>query len=111
MGIMMLLSAFQYQAPYMGPTYQQAASQAGKAAYIVSGGQAFQDKLGNVASKNATDLVHSVGITDPEMGVVYGGYKIYKSRQIDLKLPRIGPVKFNLTAGQQSGSIGARYEY
>ena len=114
MGLLMLLSTFQYQAPYMSPTYSNAFTQASKAAYIESGGQAFQDRLGSAATKNATTAVHYVGITDPEMGAVYGGYKvykIYKAKQLDFNGPKLFSVKTHLTCGQNGGTIGLRWEF
>ena len=110
MGILMLLSTLQYQAPYMNPAYSNAASQAGKAAFIQSGGQAFQDKVSSMASTKAEsvakDAIHSVGITDTEAGVVLGTAKVIRDKKIDVNGPKIYFIKTHLTVTQDGGSVG-----
>ena len=110
-GLMMLLSTLQYQAPYMNPTYSNAASQAGKAAFVESGGQAFQDKTVGMTTREGIDFAHSIGINDTEMGIVGFTAKTLRSRQVNFKGPSIGPVKSNLTGTENSGSIGFKYEW
>jgi len=116
MGLMMLLSSLQYQAPYVPSQYQQAASQAGKAAFIDVGGQATQDqanaaigKMGKQASDTALGIVHSIGITDTELGASYMVYKVLNDRKIDLSMIKIGGVRFNLTLDPQDVSVGLNY--
>jgi hypothetical protein len=110
MGLLMLLSTFQYQAPYMSPIYSNAASQAGKAAYIQSGGQAMQDKVTSVVSAKAETVAknayHSVGITDTEVGAVLVTAKVIRDRQIDTNGPRIYFLKTHFTVGLDHGSVG-----
>ena len=110
-GLMMLLSTFQYQAPYMGPTYSLAANQAGKAAYIVSGGQAFQDKVISVTTGIARNLVHSLGLTDTEVGLFLGTAKIVKNRKLDINGPKFYFIKTHLTLTPNDGSIDLKYEW
>ena len=105
-GLMMLLSTLQYQAPYMNPVYANAASQAGKAAYIQSGGQAMQNKLTSQATDQTKDFAHSIGITDTEMGVVLGTAKVVRDKQLDVNGPKIYFIKTHLTVGEDHGSIG-----
>lgn len=105
-GMLLLLSTLQYQAPYMGPTYSNAASQAGKAAYVQVGGQAMQDKMTSQAENQAKQAVKSLGITDAEMGVVLGTAKVVRDRQIDVNGPKIYFVKTHVTVGQDHGSLG-----
>ncbi len=111
LGLMMLLSTFQYQAPHMAPTYSNAASQAGKAAFIVSGGQSFQDKLIAIATNKTLDLVHSIGITNTELGVVFGTAKVLRDRKIDFNGPKLFLIKTNLTFTPNSANLGFKYEW
>ncbi len=111
MGVMMLLSTLQYQAPYMGPMYSGAAGQAGKAALIESGGQAFQDKFLSVMGHKSKDVAHSIGITDGELGATLGTLKVIRDRQINLSGPRMYSVKTDLTINQSSGSMNFKYEW
>jgi hypothetical protein len=110
MGMLMLLSTLQYQAPYMNSQYSTAAAQAGKAAFIQSGGQAFQDRLQTVAAKKAEtvakDAYHSVGITDTEVGVVLGTAKVIRDKQLDVNGPRIYFIKTHVTVAPDHGSVG-----
>lgn len=107
MGLMMLLSTFQYQAPYMGPTYSNAASQAGKAAFIQSGGQKMEDGLRGYGVKQAKDA----GLTDAEAVVLFGAAKTLRNRQLDFNGPRVYSIKTHLTLGTESGSVGLKYEW
>jgi hypothetical protein len=111
MGLMMLLSTFQYQAPYMNPTYSNAASQAGKAAFVESGGQAVQDKFLKGETKDGMDFAHSIGLTDMEMGIVGFAGKTIRSRQINVRGPSIGPIRSSLTGTENSGSIGLVWRF
>jgi hypothetical protein len=110
-GLMAILSTFQYQAPYMSPMYSNAASQFGKAAYSETGGQAMQDKATKLATKNATDVVHSMGITDGELGVVLGTAKVIRDRRLDLNGPKVLSIKTHLTLDQNSANLGLRWEF
>jgi len=110
MGVLMLLSVFQYQAPYMGQ-YSNAASQAGKAAYIQSGGQAMQDKAISKAEGIGKDGIHSVGLTDQEMGVFLGTANVLRSRQIDVNGPKILSTKIHLTISPSNATLGLKYEF
>lgn len=107
MGLMMLLSTFQYQAPYMNGTYSNAASQAGKAAFVMSGGQDAQNKLAD----KSKDFVYSLGLTNAEMGLLLGSAKTIRDRQLTINGPRIYSVKTNLTASQTGGSIGLGWTF
>lgn len=111
MGLMMMLSDFQYQAPYMNPTYSNAVSQAGKAAFVQSGGQAMQDKMTKYGTDNALKTAHEIGLTDTEMGIVGGTYKIYRSKQINVNGPKIAPINTNLTITQSSATIGLKWSF
>src|SRR5665213_3436439 len=66
MGLMMILSTFQYQPSLAGPTYSDALSQASNAAYIQSGGQQFQNKAVSIIGRDGIDFAHSIGVTDIE---------------------------------------------
>lgn len=107
LGLMMLLSTFQYQAPYMNPVYSNAASQAGKAAFITSGGQNVQDRL----TDQSKDIAKSMGLTDTEIGILAGSAKVYRDRQINVNGPKVYSVRTKLTADQNSGSIVFKYEW
>lgn len=109
--LMMFMSILQYQAPYMGPKYSEAASKAGQAAFIESGGKALQDKIGNMVINKGKEITKSVGITDGEIAVLLGTYKIAKERQIDVNGPKIYSIKTHFTCGIGSGNIGLRYEW
>jgi hypothetical protein len=105
-GLMMILSTLQYQAPYLNPTYSNAASQAGKAAFIQVGGQDVQNKITAQATNQAKDVVHSMGITDTEMGAVFGGAKVIRDRQVDVNGPKIYFIKTHITVGQDHANVG-----
>ena len=111
MALMMLVATLQWQAPMAGPTYSNAAAQAGKAAYIVSGGQGAQDKVASIAAKNAGDGLHSIGITDAELGVVLGTAKVIRDKSVDVNGPRLGHIRTHLTATTNNASLGIRYEW
>lgn len=115
MGLMMLLSTLQYQAPYMDPRYSYAASQAGKAAFIESGGQALQDRFIAMTNKKATDMgknaIRYIGVSEVQLGIVLGTYKVYKARQIDIKGPTLHSINTNLTLGTDHGSIGLGWNF
>jgi hypothetical protein len=118
MGMLMLLSTLQYQAPYMNPQYSNAASQAGKAAFIQSGGQAMQDKFTSKVSSQAEgiakDAYHSVGVTDTEVGVVLGAAKVVRDKQVDVNGPKftlINTIRTHVTVGQDHGSVGFKMEF
>ena len=116
MGLMMLLSSLQYQAPYIPGPYQQAAQQAGHSAYIMVGGQAAEDqtnavigKVGKQVGDQALNTVHSMGIGDAELGAGYIAYKIVSDKKINVDAIKVGKVRFNLTIDQQSCSFGVNY--
>lgn len=111
MGLMMLLSTFQYEAPYMNPTYSGAASEVGKAAFITSGGQAIQDKEIGVFTKDGTNFAHSIGLTDTELGMVGFTAKTIRRHELNINGPKVLGIKINLTADPQSGSIGLKYGF
>jgi hypothetical protein len=111
MGLMMLLSTLQYQAPYMNPAYSNAASQAGKAAFVQVGGQGMQDKLTKYGTDNALHTAHDIGLTDTEMGIVGETYKIYRQKQIDVRGPNIYPVNTHLTINQNSATLGFKWSF
>jgi hypothetical protein len=110
-GLLMLMSTLQYQAPYMNPIYSNAASQAGKAAFVQSGGQGTQDKVMQKAEAQAKDAAHSVGVTDTEIGIVLGSAKIVRDKQVDLNGPKIFFIKTHLTVGQDRGSVGLKMDF
>lgn len=111
MGFMALLSVLQYQAPYMGPEYSRAATAAGRAAFIESGGQAFQEKLVGVATKNGLETIHSVGVTDGELGFIAGTVKTIKDRQLTIKGPKIRGIGSNLTVTPNSSNITLNWSW
>jgi hypothetical protein len=104
-GILMILSTFQYQAPHMGP-YSNAASQAGKAAFIESGEQNISNTLSSRAETAAKNAYRSVGLTDIEVGAVLGAAKVVRDKQVDVNGPNVYFVKTHLTVGQDHGSLG-----
>ncbi len=104
-GLLMILSTLQYQTPYVNPTYSGAMAQAGKAAFMESGGQSTQDKILDLTTQKATNVVHSLGITDTEMGIVLGSAKIIKEKQFSVNGPKLGFINTHLTATQNSGNI------
>lgn len=107
MGLMMILSALQYQAPYMPAQYSNAAGQAGRAAYIQSGGKKMEDDLGKYGAGEAKDA----GVTDTEAAIVFGAAKVARDRQLKINGPKIYDIKTNLTVNQNSGSVGFKYEW
>lgn len=109
-GIMMILSTFQLQAPCTGPC-ADATSQAAKAAYIQGGLQSTQDKMGSKAENQVKNSLHSVGITDTEMGIVLGSAKVVRDRQINVNGPKIGFIKTHFTITENSGTIGLRWNW
>lgn len=110
-GLMMLLSTFQYQAPYMSPVYSNAASQLGKAAYIQSGAQSFQDKFLQSRERDLRDIARDLGITDGEAAVFLGTAKIVRDKQISLDGPKIHSISTHLTGDQSSGKIMLKWDY
>jgi hypothetical protein len=110
-GLMMILSIFQFGSQSVNPIYSNATSQMGRAAYIVSGGQTAQDKLSTVITRKAFDVIHSVNITDSEIGVVLGTMKIARERKIDINGPRLGIFRSHVTLTPNAGNIGLKYEW
>jgi hypothetical protein len=108
-GLLMVLSSFQYQPSLMGPQYAGAVSQASQAAFIQSGGQRFQNNFTAVATKSGIDFAHSVGLTDAEMGAVGFTAKTVRSRQINIKGPKFYGIKSNLTLSPGIGNVGLSY--
>ena len=111
LGLMMFLSTLQYQASYLNGQYSDAANNAGKAAFIESGGQDFQNKLVSFTEKTGRNAIHSAGITDIEAGIVLGAAKTIKSRQLDFSGPSIYSIKTRLTFTQDTCSVGLKYEW
>jgi hypothetical protein len=116
MGLMMLLSSFQFQSPLGSAAFPNAAlDQASKAAYIQSGGQAFQDnatsKVTNAATKNLREVAGNCGITEGEAAVVLGTAKVVKDRQFSLNGPQIYSIKTHLTGTPNSGIVNIKYEW
>ena len=109
LGLMMLLSTLQYQAPYTSPTYSAAFSNVGKAAFMVSGGQAMQDKATAMAESGVKNGFHSIGVTDTELGIPLGIAKVVRDKKLTVKGPRFYNVKTDLTATQTGGSLGISY--
>lgn len=110
-GFMMILSSFQYQPTVMGPMYSDAVSKASNAAFIVNGGQAFQNKATNYATRNGIDFAHSIGVTDTEMGIVGFSLRTIQRRQLNINGPKLYGVKANLIVGPSSDSLGLKYEF
>lgn len=105
-GLMMILSTLQYQAPYVAPGYSNAAAQAGKAAYIQSGGQAIQDKVASKVESKVKETCHDIGITDGAIGAVLGTAKVVRDRQVDFNGPRLFMVHTHVTLGPDHGLLG-----
>lgn len=110
-GLMMMLSTLQYQAPYMNPMYSNAASQAGKAAYIESGGQSSQDRFQGFIGDKAKQEAYSLGVTKTEMVVVLGAAKIARDKSIDLQGPKIYFIQTHINADQDKGTLGLKWEF
>lgn len=111
MGLMMMLSTFQYQAPTVNPAYSNALSQAAKAAFIESGGQAFQDKAKGYATNQGKNIIHGLGVNDTELGVVFGSAKVIRDRQIDVNGPHLLSAKTHVTVGVGHESLGLTWEW
>jgi hypothetical protein len=109
-GLMMILSTFQYQSPTVNPSYSNALNQASKAAFVEVGGQEFQNKIKGYGTDKGRDFVHSIG-ADTELGVLLGAAKVVRDRQIDVRGPNISFVHTHLTVGQDHGSIGLGWEW
>lgn len=110
-GLLMLLSTLQYQAPYMSPIYSTAALQIGQKAFVDSGGKSFQDRFLSNMEIRGKNLTHEIGITDGELGATLGTLKVIRDRQINLNGPRIYSVKTGLTADPNSASMKFNYEW
>jgi hypothetical protein len=110
MGLMMILSTFQYQSPSLNPAYSNALNQAGKAAFIESGGQAMQDKLKNYGTDKGKETLQELGM-DSEVAVLLGSAKVIRDRQINVRGPNLGFVKTHLTIGQDHGSFGLGWDW
>lgn len=111
MGLMMILSAFQYQPSGISQNYSNALNNASKAAFIQSGGQSMEDQFVSKTTVMFADTAHSMGLTDSEMGIVFGSAKIFKYKQMDLNGPKFYSIKTHLTINQNSGSLGLKYEW
>lgn len=110
-GLMMILSTFQYYPTANNPTYSNAIGQASKAAFIQSGGQGVQDKLASKALDVAKDSFHYLGITDGQLGTVFGAAKVIRDRQINTPGPNIYNINTHLTISQTGGSIGLGWKF
>lgn len=111
LGMLMILSTFQYQAPPVSATYARAVDQVGHAAYVQSGGQEMQDRITSKAENTAKDVAHQIGITDAEIGVVLGGAKIYKDKQVDFTGPRLYFIRTHVTAGPGHGLVSFKVDF
>jgi len=107
LGLMMFLSTLQYQSSYLGPTYSNAAGQAGKAAFVEAGGPQGQNNLRTYGLNQS----HEMGLTNAEGAIIFGTARILQKRQIDWTGPSLYSVKPHLTLSPQSGSIGLKYEW
>lgn len=103
----MILSTFQYQAPYINSVYSDAMAQAGRAAFVQVGGQKTQDDLSKYGLKEA----HEAGLTDIEMGLVGGAVKTIRNRSLTVKGPKVFDAKTDLTATQNSGTLFIKWEW
>jgi hypothetical protein len=110
-GLMMVLSSFQYQSPTLNTTYSSALNQASHAAFVEVGGQAFQDKTTSYATRNGTDFAHSIGLTDGEMGLAAFTLRTVQRKQINLNGPKVYGIKGSLTLTPNSYNVGFKYEY
>ena len=110
-GLLMILSSFQYQPSLMGPQYTGAVSQASQAAFVQSGGQQSQNNTVSVVTKNGLDFAHSVGLNDIEMGAVGFTAKTVRSRQININGPKLYGIKSNLTLSPGIGNVGLSYGF
>jgi hypothetical protein len=111
MGLMMILSTFQYQAPTMNQNYSTALNSASKAAFIQSGGQNMENKVIYRTTSMFTDTAHSIGITDPEMIAVFGTAKVIRSRQMNINGPKIYSISTHISVNQNSGNLSFKYEW
>ncbi|CAM6004848.1 unnamed protein product [Sphagnum balticum] len=106
MGLLMILSTLQFNTSMVPPAYSSAAQQAGHAAYVQSGGQSTQDNLTGKASAEGMNVLHSLGITDTEAGIVGGGLKIVRDKQVNVNGPKIYFIKTHITVGQDNANLG-----
>lgn len=106
-GLMMLLSLFQYQSSYAGPTYSNAVEQASKAAYVQSGGKKIEDSL----KEKGITLVHDIGITNTESAIALGAAKTFQSKQFNWDNLKINTFKIHMGLTPNSGNIGVKYEF
>jgi hypothetical protein len=111
MGLLMILSIMQYEAPYVNPAYSTALSKAGTAAYSQSGGQAFQDRATARVEKEAKGIMTSMGITEGEAAVVVGTAKVVRDKQLDIAGPRWHFIQTHLTAGMDHMTLGIKIEF
>lgn len=110
-GFLMILSTLQYSAPTMSPTYSTAASKAGNAAFIQSGGQEIQGKLASRVEREAKEIVHDVGISENQVGVVLGAAKIVRDRQVEFNGPKVYFVKTHMSVSPGQGLLGLKVEF
>jgi hypothetical protein len=99
-GFLMIISAFQYASPIDTPVYTQAFSQAGKAAYIQSGGQDFQNKLQSKAEAKAKQAVSNIGLQE-----------VVRDRQVQFNGPSILSVKTHATLAPDQATVGLKLEF
>jgi hypothetical protein len=111
LGLMMLLSTLQYESPYMNQTYSNAANQAGKAAYVESGGQGLQNNFLQRLGKETTDAGHQMGLTDTEMGILFETAKTAKTHKLDINGPKVYFMKTRLTIEESRGSVGVGWSW
>ena len=83
--------------------YSDARNKAFDAAYIQTGGKAFQDKLGSYYENKAKSIVYKLGVPKELLIAIYGGYKIYKARSISFPLHG---KKISIGYNNGAGNIG-----
>lgn len=110
-GLMMILSAFQYQSPLNSAIYNQAISSASHAAFIQSGGQDLQNKTTTYATKNGKESAQSLGITDTEMVIVYETAKVVRDKQLNVNGPKFYSLSTHLKVGENNGSVGLTWRF
>ena len=109
-GLMMILSSFQYQSPTLNPSYSNALNQASHAAFVEMGGQAFQDKVRGYATDQGKGFVHTWD-ADTEVGILLGAAKVVRDRQVDVRGPNISFINTHLTVGQNHESLQLGWEW
>lgn len=110
-GLMMVLSTLQYQAPYLNPNYSNAAYQASKAASIESGLTDMQSKVLKMMTNNVKNTAHSMGVNDTEIVILLGTTNTIKNKNLDFNGPELGSIKTHLNINTNIGSVGFKYDW